>query len=520
MRNMPVPSAKILFVVGSLFLSCVSSGAQDAERRKNPTPDPCLAAAPTPVLIPPAIRVVQLVNCSSQTVLGAANAARSANHPLTSVFPMEGTWVMQPYPSANHANILTIQIPPAWADTKPEGSVAPNIWVRTGCRFDVAADKAQCETGGAGGVYDTSKAQLGPPGATTITEWTFYQKATSTRGTTYFVDNFDISAVNGVSLTLDIQQLGGTATDPGAPQNIFWLANTVVTPANYPMSVHGGDMRANSSCPAQFRLKRSDMTSSGTFGKIFGFVIEDDNGKPIGGDSTVACFSNCGRYKFPTEPQQDCNISDPTCYNWKTFCAGDPSQYFPTNQTKCTKDSDCPVNGACWINPGSETDHRCVLRGFVANNQGKCDTDICTFPYGYINPYTNVPDHSTQPPFGTCKQVNPTNPNALCIGDDTVHEVFPHAYTWPNDPQVYSADAPVYRVIVSPGGTTVPITPSGPIPACSSLSEKQYDFTTARSLCDIPIKDGAIFGIGRTKPNPWSCNLGTGAGNDGVICRW
>lgn len=488
--------------------------------RRLELPDPCLANLPTPKVIPPAIRVVQLVNCSGQTVLGAANAANATGKPITSVFPVEKTWVMKPFPSPNHGNVLTIQIPPEWADTKGIGSIAPNIWVRTGCRFDVASDKAQCETGGAGGVYDTSKARLGPPGATTITEWTFYQAATSTRGTTYYVDNFDISAVNGVSLTVDIQQVGGSPADPGSPQNIFWLTNSRVNPPNYPMSEHGQDMRSNNACPAPFRLKRSDLMSSGTYGKIYGFVIEGDTGKPVGGDSTVACFSNCGKYKFPIEPKQDCNISDPTCYNWKTFCAGDPSQYFPNNPAKCEKDSDCPVNGACWINPGSETDHRCVLRAFVANNQGKCDGDVCTFPYAYVNPYTNVPDYSTQPPFGTCKQVDPNNTNAQCIGDDTVHKVFPHAYTWPNDPQVYSADASLYRIIIAPGGTTVPITPSGPIPACTTLPEQAYDYTLAKSLCSNDIKNGAVFGIARTAPNSWSCNLGTGAGNDGVICRW
>ena len=196
--------------------------------RRLELPDPCLANLPTPKVIPPAIRVVQLVNCSGQTVLGAANAANATGKPITSVFPVEKTWVMKPFPSPNHGNVLTIQIPPEWADTKGIGSIAPNIWVRTGCRFDVASDKAQCETGGAGGVYDTSKARLGPPGATTITEWTFYQAATSTRGTTYYVDNFDISAVNGVSLTVDIQQVGGSPADPGSPQNIFWLTNSRV----------------------------------------------------------------------------------------------------------------------------------------------------------------------------------------------------------------------------------------------------------------------------------------------------
>jgi len=128
-------------------------------------------------------------------------------------------------------------------------------------------------------------------------------------------------------------------------------------------------------------------------------------------------------------------------------------------------------------------------------------------------------DKSTQPPFGTCKGVDPKDTNALCIGDDTIHVVFPHAYSWPNDPQVYSDDAPLYRIIFAPGGTTVPITPAGSIPACKNLPAI-YDYASAFPLCSIPIKDGAIFGIARTPPNPWSCDLGAGAGNDGVICSW
>lgn len=521
-RPRPTELLLIAFVFSLVFQSFRTGNAQaqEARRLRNPAPDPCLENLPVPKPTPPAVRVVQLVNCSDQTILGTANAAASAGSPLTSVLPREGTWVMQPFPSANHTNVLTIDIPPAWANTKPEGSVAPNIWARTGCRYDIPSDKAQCETGGAGGVYDISKAKLGPPGATTITEWTFYQPGKTTDGASYFFDNFDISAVNGASLTVDIEEVGGTAEDPGAPQNIFWLTNSRVTPPNYPMSVHGDDIRANNNCPAAFRLKRSDLTSNGPYSKNYGFVIVDDNGQPLGGDSTVGCFSNCGKYKFPVEPKKDCDISDPVCYNWKTFCAGDPSQYFPTNKTVCSQDSDCPVNGACWVNPGSETDHRCVLRGFVANPQGKCDADICTFPYDYKNPYTGILDKSTQPPFGTCKGVDPTGTNSLCIGDDTIHMVFPHAYSWPNDPQVYSNDAPLYRIIFAPGGTTVPITPStGSIPACKNLPTI-YGYAAAHPLCSIPIMDGAIFGIARTPPNPWSCNLGTGAGNDGVICRW
>src|SRR5262249_35435556 len=70
-----------------------------------------------------------------------------ADQPATPVFPREGTWVMGPWTSSPR-NVLTIDIPPAWADTSPKGSIGPNIWVRTGCRYDIAANIAQCETGG------------------------------------------------------------------------------------------------------------------------------------------------------------------------------------------------------------------------------------------------------------------------------------------------------------------------------------------------------------------------------------
>ena len=52
-----------------------------------------------------------------------------------------------------------------------------------------------------------------------------------------------------------------------------------------------------------------------------GFVIMNDNQQPVGGDSTIACFSNCGQYEFPVTPAggQSCSNSDPTCFRWKAF---------------------------------------------------------------------------------------------------------------------------------------------------------------------------------------------------------
>jgi hypothetical protein len=496
------------FALLALLLGTGTAAAAGSESARARGPDPCLANVPAATPANGAVRVVQLVNCSGETLLGAANAAASSGQPLTSVLPREGTWVMKPAGSPNNGNVLTIDIPAAWAATTTEGSIAPNIWARTGCRYDAAVDKAQCETGGAGGVYDTSKARLGPPGGATITEWTFYQKATRTDGSTYYVDNFDISAVNGTNLTVDIQAIGGSPKDPGNPNNQFWLGQPG-TGQNSPMSVPGQDLRSSNRCPPAFRFRRSQLT-----GGVFGFVIVDNSGQPLGGDATVGCFSNCGKYKFPLEPAQNCDISDPKCYNWKVFCAGDPTQYGKA----CSTDQDCPVQASCWNNPGSKIDHTCQLRGFIAKNS--CDPNVCTFPYGWLNPATGQPDYSTQPPFGQCSQVNPTNPSASCIGDDTVHAVFPHAYTWPNDPQTYASDAPLYRVVYAPGGTSVPITPSvDGLPVCSGLPSI-YNYAQNSTNCSIDIGKGAVFAIARPSPALWSCNLGDGAGNDGVICRW
>jgi hypothetical protein len=430
---------------------------------------------------------------------------------------------MKPYGSPNNANVLTIDIPPQWDNTKAEGSVAPNIWARTGCRFDISQDIAQCETGGCGGKYDCSKAKLGPPGGTTIAEWNFYEpESAGTPPIKYFRDSFDISAVNGVSTNMDLQEVGGSPQDPFDAQpnhhTLNWLAQV------YPLTAHGEDLRADASCPPAFRLTRSQLTGNGKFGSTYGFVILGDNGQPIGGDSTVSCFSNCGKYKFPVEPAQFCDpASGPICLNYQTFCAPSDKRY----GQPCKDDADCQalggVHASCWDqhNPKSPIDHTCQLRAFNANPD--CPPDICTFPYGNVNPYTDMPDYSTQPPFGLCDVVDPVNTNQFCIGDDTVHSVFHRAYTWPNDAQVYIDDAPLYRVIISPGGNPVPITPVADIPLCSSLPTV-YNYSFWREGVNPSCGQNAFpntqFAIARPSPLPWSCDLLGGAGNDGVICAW
>ncbi len=538
-------------ILGFLLLVSVGARAQTCGQSY-------LNSLPVPIPTPPSHRVVQLINCSNQVLLGATNAAVSGSSPGYPVFPREKTWVMQPYGAANNGNILTIDIPPKWESTGPIHSHGPNIWARTGCRYDIAANRAQCETGSCADQYDCSSAALSLGGRTTFTEWNFYQDYRPPLPQHF--DSFDISAVNGTSLTVTIQAVGGDSTDPsGNHQNTFWWNR------NKPMAVYGGDLRKAASCPSAFLLQRSDlMTDPNGAANIPGLVIMGPTGEPIDPDGTVdnasvACFSNCGKYEFPVAPAINCDEkTDSTCYRWKTFCAGDPSKYGsnfapgtypslndcinPANGTY--NDNVCPVNGSCWNQqipppkPGKTVDGTCQLKGFISASS--CSASVCTYPYGFTNPWNGQPVYSSQPPFGSCAYVaahDPQFPNdppdSVCIGDDRVHAVFPHAYTWPNDPQTYSHDAPVYRVIYAPGGTTVPITPaSNSLPLCSALPDR-YNYGANLTNCAINVNSqGAVFGIARlTKNDPskgwistgsdWSCAIDERGGNDtGVLCRW
>ena len=158
-------------------------------------------------------------------------------------------------------------------------------------------------------------------------------------------------------------QLGG--------HDIQWLQE------QYPLTMHGDDLRAHCDV-ADFQLNRSTLAKSG----LPRGVIVNGSGNPVGGDSTVACFSNCGRYAYPVPPDKDCNenaagAAGALCYRWKAFCLGDPSKYGPKpdGPGTCSSDSDCPVAGACWDlkDPMNPIDHTCQGRAFVALN--KCATE-------------------------------------------------------------------------------------------------------------------------------------------------
>jgi hypothetical protein len=418
--------------------------------------------------------------------------------------------------------------------------------VRTGCRYDVAIGIAQCETGGCSGFYDCSKALLGPPAGATLAEWTFYQP-TTVGGNTYYLDHPDISAVNGVNLNLDIQPVGGSPSNPTSPSDPQWLAE------NYPLTEHGADLRTSGDalgqCPAAFQLKRSDLTGvTTTPGQaLYAFVIADGAGTPQDptGDSITGCFSNCGRYEFPKTPAADCSDTkaDSSCFLHQTFCL-----YLPADANiygkACQTDADCAYKGvnygiACWDNGNGKP--VCSGRGFIKN--ASCDPNVCTFQYGFQG------SKAWQPPYAQCTSV--VAGSDTCIGDDTVHEVMRKAYTWPNDPQVYGGDAPLYRIVFAPGGTGIPITPSvgqadrqstdSGIPLCSALPinygyEAQYSgsgSTMCNKPCDVPANSlcpgfkppAASFAVaypGATAASPWACNFNPkgGGGNNGVICRW
>jgi hypothetical protein len=523
----------LAFALGSIFLSL------DAARAQTP-PDSCLDGLPVPTPAPGLHKVVQLVNCSNQTLLGTANAAHVVGKPLTPVLPREKTWVMLPAGSPNNANVLTIDIPADWENTSPKGSVGPNFWARTGCRYDTVNGIAQCETGGCSGFYDCSAALLGPPTAATIAEWTFYQPFGG-----FFLDHPDISAVNGVNLNLDIQSVGGGTSDPVDPNDAQWLAN------NYPLTVHGADLRTPGlglgQCRPAFQLRRSDLTGftlppTPPGQALYAFVIVNRLGVPQDppGDAIVGCFTNCGNYEFPATPPANCSDSNARCHAWKAFCLNAPAAAYGGT---CKIDQDCYYQGinygiACFDNGVTKT---CAGRGFIKN--ASCDPSVCTFQYGYLG------SKAWQPPYGHCSDV--TNNPSACIGDDTVHEVMRKAYTWPNDPQVYGGDAPLYRIIFAPGGTSVPITPStgqvpggsteSGIPLCSSLP-KIYGYasqfsgagsTPCNKPCDgsvnplcpgfkPPAPSFAVAYPGATVANPWACFFDPkgGGGNNGVICRW
>src|SRR5215469_1748825 len=497
---------KRLWIAVVLVLGVLLPSGATAQQRRRGTPPP-----PTPL---PGQNVMQLVNDSNVTLLAAAFGP-------TVVEPREGTWVMAP------GGTLTLDIPKSWTNTTASGSRGPRIWARTGCRYDVASNRAQCETGDCGGKYDCGKAGLAGVAPVTIAEFCF--DCFPSTAPSQILNYWDVSAVDGVSVTMNIAPIKTaefpfSENNPYSPPDAFWCQYYPGFQMYHPNSVSGADLREADRCPANFRLTRSSL---GTF-------IQGGSGNP---NAVVACFSNCGKYEYPTAPAPNCtDASDPRCSAWRQYCCqatdyggeactpGSNTCQFGAcvpngnDATKghcpgksCMRDADCSVGGACWN--GS-----CACRGFALKTP--CPPNVCT----------NVELPASEPPFGECSQTAPSNglSNNKCIGDDTVHMVYPRAYSWPNDPQTYDCNNRIFQIAFVPGGTPVPITDAGPIPACKSLPAI-YDFSQAEMLCS-GVTD-KVFGGARcenfsdprcTASNPgklpWECSV---IGNtNAVLCRW
>jgi hypothetical protein len=479
------------------------------------------ASLPVPTPVTPERYVVQLVNETEVTLLVGANAAHRAGEPRFPVLPREGTWEIGP------RGVLTVDIPQQWENTTAEGSETPVFWPRTGCRYDIAEDIAQCETGACEGTYDCSKAGLTTTGPKSLFESAINDPAN------HGWSGPDVSVVDGVNINMDVVPIGPHTEH--MPAESHWL--------DHPLVKCGGDQRdVPLWCPERFALRRRNLAN-----RMF---IE---GSP-GGDDVVGCFSNCGLYKYPTEPNENCTpdpATDLRCYYWKTFCVRFPAMGPFPYDISCNSNADCTQHSVCY-NPCPGQNCRSCLSGTILvcsndasrpcavnadcpggtcrprtrtpgpaccapsaiNKLPDCPPDQCTFPYTPQTP-------QNQPPFTLCSAVtDATGDPDACIGDDTFHFVMPYGLTWPNDPETFFTDAHVLRIILQPGGTVIPITPAGPIPLCRDLPAA-YDYPKAVNDCS-GVAD-KVFASAKLAPVLWSCLVRGGSRASippGVLCRW
>jgi len=267
---------------------------------------------------------------------------------------------------------------------------------------------------------------------------------------------YDISLVDGYTVSVDVIPGIHSTTRPGDPTNPFWCKSGLCNQKN--------DLRTL--CPPEFTQWNTDLPYS------------------AGNKLKTACFSNCGKYEYPEAPSAACQPTDPQCQNWRKFCC----QALTYGQ-KCTADTDCTDGGACWNSV-------CSCKAYYA--KPPCNNASCTFP-------------EAQPPAGSCQG---------CSGDDLFHQICPRAYSWPNDPQTYSCDATDYQIVFCPGGTLEPISGMGSFSPCSKLNPTDYDWSKAQVDCKNSHGQYLCAVKKDAKPtNDWACNV-TNSSCAGVSCLW
>lgn len=410
-----------------------------------------IGSPPLPVESPNNI-VIQFLNSTSEALLLAAAGPEIPDMPL----PREGTWTMPP------GGILTLDIPKEWEGTAGRQVLGPRFWARSGCRYNVADNKAQCEIGSCGDLYNCySGAQGGITGKppVTLAEFCFACGGGLT--------HYDVSLVDGYSLSCDILPIGGTGNPSNPYQNVTGLCNP------------GMDLRSR--CPSDFQLKSSQLGSH----------------IPGSPDNIIACLSNCGRYEYPTAPPANCDeTKDLKCKGWRKYCCQERGAGDIYGKT-CTCVTGCKYGAACWDKKDGRSP-TCECRAYALNPP--CPANICTNQ-----------EPVAQPVIGRCSATG----DVPCIGDDTLHSICPRAYSWPNDPQTYVTDARVFRITFSPGGTTVPVSPSSPvIPMCTALPES-FNYGKNSQLCANA--KGKYAGA---KAGIWDCNVDGTRATNGVICQW
>lgn len=418
---------------------------------------------------------INLVNQCPVTVLAAALGP-------TPIQPENGkSWVLKP------GEQLSLNIPKEWESTQGNSTVnGPRFWARTGCSYDIGQDKASCEAGDCGNRYDCSAANEGgsPPGS--WAEFCF----NCGDGLTYY----DISLVDGAHMSMDIKPVNPSVQ----ADNPFWCKSGLCQ--------SGRDLRDPSICPPEFRLLNTQLANY-------------DPNRP---ETTVACFSNCGKWAYlrgklgDVCDKQDLDYKrldhkplDPEtrniCDNWKKYCCISPS-----SGQQCKSDADCQFSEACW-------NGKCECRAFYKK---QCDPNVCTHPYcdceSNCHPSMCPQGFSTQPKPQLCTS------EQGCVGDDTFHQVCPQAYTWPNDPQTYSCDAKEYTIIFCPGGTPIEMSDStSGIPSCRSFDQQGYNYQQARQDCSIPIQKGHRLACAK-KNGPWPCltDPNTSCYGTGALCEF